>query len=215
MSDVPLDGMRGLGASRTDCHLLAATRLGRNRASSKCACAHRGAVGVRYAVAARATGSAMPAMRCLSAESTPMDSRLRGAGTQTDAAGQRTYALFPDGTYSRCTHTRRTAVPRESRRSPSATTHRTRRVQMPNSKIDQGADAPWTPQETRMQGTKTQSNVLATRKPAMKYRKPSEYPKRYAERRCSGALYHEPPRNTRRSQSPPTVQAPPSAGAPA
>ena len=32
-------------------------------------------------------------------------------------------------------------------------------------KIDQGANAPWTPQETRKQGPRTQSNVLATRKP--------------------------------------------------
>ena len=36
-------------------------------------------------------------------------------------------------------------------------------------KIDQGANAPWTPQETKKQGPRTQcrtqSNVLATRKP--------------------------------------------------
>ena len=43
---------------------------------------------------------------------------------------------------------------------------------------------------------------------------PAVYLPRYAERRNCGPRYHEPPRNTRRPQSPPTVQAPPSPGAP-
>ena len=67
----------------------------------------------------------------------------------------------------------------------------------------------------RKQRPRTQSSVLATRKPAILNRFPAGNQLRSAERRNLGLLPHEPPRNTRRPQSPPLVHALPSLGAPA
>ena len=69
-------------------------------------------------------------------------------------------------------------------------------------KIDRGAGAPRPPQGAKTPGFKAQSSVLATRKPMRMSRSPVEYLRRFAERRFPGSLSHEPPRNTRRSQSP-------------
>jgi hypothetical protein len=55
--------------------------------------------------------------------------------------------------------------------------------------------------------------VLPTRKPTSLSRKPVAFLRRWAERRNCGLLYQEPPRATRRLQSPP-VFAVPSVGAP-
>ena len=64
--------------------------------------------------------------------------------------------------------------------------------------------------EVKIQGV----SVRATRNPSLLIRNPEELPKRPAERRNHGSRYQEPPRNTRRPQSP-LRHALPSEGAPA
>ena len=75
-----------------------------------------------------------------------------------------------------------------------------------------GGGAPWAP--TRGKDSKIQGiTVRATRNPILRYRYPVEYPLRNAERRYLRLLFQEPPRKTRRAQSP-LCHAIPSAGAP-
>ena len=81
-------------------------------------------------------------------------------------------------------------------------------------KLARGLPPPGPPQGAKRPGFKTQSNVLATRKPKSLKRSPAEYQMRDAERTFLGSKLHEPPRNTRRKQSP-EVHALPSDGAPA
>ena len=73
-------------------------------------------------------------------------------------------------------------------------------------------NAPWTP--VRDKGLKIQGvTVRATRNPSRMNRTVAGPLKRYAERRSLGLLSKDPPRNTRREQSP-LSQAEPSDGAP-
>ena len=64
--------------------------------------------------------------------------------------------------------------------------------------------------EVKIQGI----SVRATRNPSKLIRTRNASLKRNAERRSHGLLYQEPPRSTRRTQSPPVTQALPSGGAP-
>ena len=80
--------------------------------------------------------------------------------------------------------------------------------------LARGLPPPGPPQGAKRRRSRTQSNVLATRKPKSLLRFPVEFQLRIAERTTLGSPFHEPPRNTRREQSP-EVHALPSAGAPA
>jgi hypothetical protein len=51
-------------------------------------------------------------------------------------------------------------------------------------------------------------NTLANRKPILQYRAPEVYRLRKAARRSCGVLYQEPPRTTRRPQSPVVLASP-------
>ena len=93
---------------------------------------------------------------------------------------------------------------KERRRSPAARTQGKRR-RAPHARLEARYarhDRPWTAHAHSARpwaGGLRLRAVPATRKPALSFRFPAVFLLRFAERRFCGLLFHEPPRNTRRS----------------